>query len=162
MDFRILGPLEVVSGGRTLDLGGEKQRALLAALLLEPNRVVSRDRLVDVLWDDAPPATAQKALQVHVSQLRKLLGADRVVTKAPGYLLAIEPDELDAACFRRLHGEGRLHEALTVWTGPALADLAHLRFLYGEAALLEEERLACLEERVESDVVQGADAELVG
>src|SRR5437762_3658662 len=95
MEFRILGPLEVLSDGQALDLGGQKQRALLALLLLEANRPVSRDRLIDALWEEEPTPTAQKAIQVYVSQLRKLLGKERLVTKAPGYLLRAEADELD-------------------------------------------------------------------
>src|SRR4029077_3152954 len=95
MEFRILGPLEVISDGKALDLGGAKQRALLAVLLLNPNEVVSRDRLVDALWEENPPNTAGKALQVHVSKLRKQLGSDRIVTRAPGYEIRVEPGELD-------------------------------------------------------------------
>src|SRR3954464_3220865 len=96
MLFRILGPVEVAADGRTLDLGGPKQRALLAMLLLEANRVVPRDRLIDALWDESPPDTARKALQVHVSQLRKALGAERIETRTPGYVLLLEDNELDA------------------------------------------------------------------
>jgi DNA-binding SARP family transcriptional activator len=92
----------VRSNGLALDLGGQKQRALLALLLLESNRVVSSDRLIDALWEEQPTATAQKALQVYVSQLRKLLGKERVQTKAPGYVLRVEPDEFDLARFTRL------------------------------------------------------------
>jgi DNA-binding SARP family transcriptional activator len=84
MDFRILGPLEVLEDGRVLELGGQKQRALLAMLLLEANQVVSQDRLIDALWEDAAPETAQKALQVYISGLRKRLGKERLQTKAPG------------------------------------------------------------------------------
>src|SRR4051812_10947436 len=162
MDFRILGPLEVVSDGRPLELGGQKQRALLSLLLLEANRVVSRDRLIDALWEERPTATADKALQGLVSQLRKILGRDRVETKAPGYLVRLEPDELDLARFRRLHGEAKLREALAVWRGRALADLSHLPFAQVESARLEELRLGCLEERIERDLDRGAHAELVG
>ena len=86
-DFRILGPLEVVDNGATIDLGGQKQRALLAMLLLHPNEVVSTDRLIDALWEDDPPAQAQKALQVYVSGLRKVIGPGRIETRAPGYLV---------------------------------------------------------------------------
>src|SRR5438445_83947 len=93
MDFRILGPLEVVADGQEVPLGGAKQRALLALLLLHPNRVVSRDRLIDELWETDPPETARTALQVHVSHLRKALGRDRIVTQAPGYLVRLEPDD---------------------------------------------------------------------
>src|SRR5436309_1434632 len=112
MEFRILGPLEVVSDGRALDLGGHKQRTLLALLLLQANRVVSSDRLIDALWEERPPGTATKALQVHVSQLRKLVGRERLETRAPGYLLRVEPDELDLARFELLRAQGDLDEAL--------------------------------------------------
>src|SRR5437588_705789 len=110
MEFRILGPLEVTVDERALDLGGHKQRTLLALLLLEANRVVSSDRLIDALWEEEPPGTAQKALQVHVSQLRKLVGRDRLETRVPGYLLRVGPDELDLTRFERLQEEGRLDE----------------------------------------------------
>src|SRR6478735_8205155 len=102
MEFRILGPLEVVDGGQALTVGAPKQRALLARLLLSPNEAISADRLVEVLWADHPPEHAANALQYHVSQLRKLLGAERIATRAPGYLLRVEPDELDLLRFGRL------------------------------------------------------------
>src|SRR3954454_6144854 len=95
MEFRILGPLEVLADGRALDLGGPKQRALLGSLLLAGNRAVSSAELVRALWGDGAPGTAHKALQIHVSNLRKLLGRDRVETRPPGYLLCVEEDELD-------------------------------------------------------------------
>jgi DNA-binding SARP family transcriptional activator/tetratricopeptide (TPR) repeat protein len=162
MDFRILGPVEVLSDGGALDLGGQKQRAVLALLLVEANRVVSSDRLIDALWEEEPPGTALKALQVYVSQLRKLLGKERLETKAPGYLLRVEPEELDLGRFRRLQQEGRLEEALALWRGPPLADFAYQRFAQGEIARLEELRLSCLEERIERDLGGGRHAELVG
>src|SRR3954452_21242681 len=129
MEFRILGPLEVLEGGRALDLGGPKQRALLALLLLEANRVVARDRLIDALWDESPPETARKALQVHVSQLRKLIGHERLATQAPGYVLRVEDGELDAARAATLLEADRPEDALQLWRGPPLADLAGLRFV---------------------------------
>src|SRR4051794_28448379 len=107
MEFRILGPLEVDSDGGPLEVGGFKQRALLALLLLEANRVVPRDGLIDALWEDDPPATAQKALQVYVSQLRGLLGRERLETRTPGYVLRVADEELDVTRFRRLHEAGR-------------------------------------------------------
>jgi DNA-binding SARP family transcriptional activator len=161
MEFRILGPLEVSEGGRKLDLAG-KQRTLLAILLLNVNEAVSTDRLIEDLWDGHPPETATKALQVYVSQLRKLLGRDRVQTKAPGYLLQVEPDELDVARFQRLHEEGKLEEALALWRGPPLSDFAQKRFAQTEIARLEELRLACVEERIDQELAEGSHAELVG
>ena len=162
MEFRILGPLEVLSDGQALDLGGQKHRVLLALLLLEANRVVSRDRLIDALWEEEPPETAVKALQVYISQLRKQLGKERLQTKAPGYLLRVEPDELDLARFRRLQEEGALRPALALWRGPPLADLGDQRFAQAEIARLEELRVVCLEERIEQDLARGRHAELVG
>src|SRR5262245_41376058 len=102
MEFRILGPLEVVAEGRPVGLGGPKQRTLLALLLLEANRVVSSDRLIDALWEDYPPETALKGLTVHISQLRKLLGTERIETTPPGYRLRVEDGEFDLHRFRRL------------------------------------------------------------
>ncbi|MFL5889421.1 MAG: ATP-binding protein [Solirubrobacteraceae bacterium] len=162
MEFRILGPLEVRSDGRVLDLGGPQRRALLAALLLQPNRVVARDRLVDLLWDDDPPETARKVLQLHVSQLRKAIGRERLQTRAPGYLIALGEDELDLARFERLRAAGRFDEALALWRGPALADLASQRFIAAEVARLEEMRVACVEERVERALEDGGHAALAG
>jgi DNA-binding SARP family transcriptional activator/tetratricopeptide (TPR) repeat protein len=162
MEFRILGPLEVVADGKVLDLGGPKQRALLALLLLEANRVVSSDRLIEGLWEGKPPDTALKAIQVYVSQLRKVLGSERLETKAPGYRLHVAPDELDLGRFRRLHEEGKLDEAFSLWRGSPLADLAYERFASAEIERLEELRLNFLEERIESDLADGRHAELVG
>jgi DNA-binding SARP family transcriptional activator/tetratricopeptide (TPR) repeat protein len=152
----------VRSDGSALDLGGQKQRALLALLLLEANRAVSSDRLIEALWEEQPTATAQKALQIYVSQLRKLLGKERVQTQAPGYVLRVEPDELDVVRFQRLQAEGRLHEALALWRGPPLAEFAYDRFAQSEIARLEELRLVCLEERIERDLARGRHAALVG
>src|SRR3954463_3027626 len=137
MEFRILGPLEVQANGRTLDLGGPKQRALLALLLLDATRVVARDRWSDALGDESPPETARKALQVHVSQLRKLVGRDRLATRDPGYVLLVEDGELDAARCAQLLPAGRPDEALELWRGPALGDLAGERFARAEIARLE-------------------------
>jgi DNA-binding SARP family transcriptional activator len=162
MDFRILGPLEVLLDGQPLDLGGQKQRALLALLLLEANRVVSSDRLIEALWEDDRPETAPKALQVYISQLRKLLGKERLQTKAPGYVLRLDPGELDLARFQHLQEEGQLEEALSLWRGTPLSEFAYHRFAQVEIARLEELRLACLEERIERDLEQGRHPDLVG
>src|SRR5262245_5394358 len=162
MEFRILGPLDVHTNDGALELRGRKQRALLALLLLEANRPVSRDRLVDALWEDEPTATAAKALQVYVSQLRKQLGHDRLLTKPAGYVLQVAPDELDLARFRDLRAEGRLHDALALWRGPPLAEFAQSRFAQAEIARLEELRLSCLESRIEADLADGRHADVVG
>src|SRR5215218_4399582 len=162
MEFHILGPLEVDLDGRPLEVGGFNQRALLALLLLEANRVVPRDGLIDALWEDDPPATAQKALQVYVSQLRGLLGRERVETRTPGYLLRVDEHELDLARFRRLRGAGRPEEALSLWRGPPLAEFAQQRFAQPEIARLGELHLACLEERADRELAAGRHAELAG
>ena len=162
MEFGILGPLEVVEGGVTIDLGGLKQRTLLAVLLLHANEVVSSDRLIEALWQDEPPDTAQKAVQVYVSQLRKLLGRERLQTRPPGYVLRVDEGELDLARFRTLRAEERPHEALSIWRGPPLGDFAYQQFAQAEIARLQEQRLACLEDRIERDLAAGLQADLVG
>src|SRR5215216_110230 len=172
MDFRILGPLEVSAHDRPLALGGIKQRSLLAVLLLHANEVVSSDRLIDELWGDAPPPTAAKSLQVHVSRLRKTLGEQRLATRPPGYLLQVDTSELDLSRFERLAGEAtgvepsraaeKLREALALWRGPALADLAYEPFARIEIARLEELRLVVLERRIDADLADGGHADLVG
>src|SRR5919201_1631298 len=170
LEFRLLGPIEVRSGGEPLQLGGPKQRALLALLLAEGGRAVSPDRLVDALWGEHPPRTAQTSLQNFVSQLRKLLGPDVLVTKPPGYLLRARPD---ADRVRELVGEARaatspeeraanLREALALWRGPPLAEFAFESFAQPEIARLEELRLAVLEDRIDADLEAGRVAELVG
>jgi DNA-binding SARP family transcriptional activator len=172
MDFRLFGPLEVVEHDRVLALGGGRQRCLFAVLLLHANEVVSSDRLIDALWGERPPLTAAKSIQVYVSRLRKELGEGRLVTRAPGYVLRVDPSELDLARFERLLGEARsadpkraaqkLRGALALWRGPALADLAYERFAQPEIARLEELRLAALEQRIDADLACGRHAELVG
>src|SRR4029079_16844947 len=107
MDFRLLGPLEVAGDEGSLTLGGTKQRSLLAMLLLHANQVVSTDRLIDALWGASPPFTSAKTIQVYVSRLRKAIGDDRLVTRAPGYVLYVEPAELDLLRFEELVGEAR-------------------------------------------------------
>ncbi|MGZ4386093.1 MAG: BTAD domain-containing putative transcriptional regulator [Gaiellaceae bacterium] len=162
MEFRILGPLEVYSDGQAIDLGGAKQRALLAVLLLHANQVVSRDRLVDALWESDPPASAQKALQMYVSGLRKRLGKERLETRPPGYLLRVADDELDLERFRQLREQGMLAEALALWRGPPLSEFAYEGFAQAESARLEDQRLACLEERIDQELGAGRHAELTG
>ncbi|HET7744985.1 MAG TPA: BTAD domain-containing putative transcriptional regulator [Gaiellaceae bacterium] len=162
MDFRILGPLEVSSEDGMLDLGGSKQRALLALLLLNANRVVPVESLVAALWEDAPPDSARKALQVYVSQVRKTIGKDRIATRPPGYVLHVERDELDLERFERLRAEGELDQALALWRGPVLSDFADDRFAQGERARLEELRLATVEKRIERDLAAGRHRDLIG
>src|SRR4051794_2931913 len=168
MQFRILGPLELIDEGRSLPLGGVSQRALLAILLLHANEVVSNDRLIDELWPAEPPASGPAALQVRVSQLRKTLGAaaERIETKPPGYLLRVGADELDLERFSRLVDEAdgaepavasqKLRQALALWRGAPLADLAYESFAQPAIRRLEELRLAALEQRIETDLALGA------
>jgi DNA-binding SARP family transcriptional activator len=143
MEFRMLGPVEAYSDGQSLDLGGAKQRAVFAMLLVNSNTAVSIERLIDAVWEDDPPESAQKALQVHVSNLRKLVGKERLQTKAPGYLLRVQENELDLDRFRSLQAQGKLVEALSLWRGPALSDFASRRFAQAEIGRLEDLRLAC-------------------
>jgi len=162
LEFRLLGPLEVVNEGNTLPLGGPRQRALLALLLLRANEVVSRDRLVDGLWGERPPETAANALQVAVHGLRKLLGPDRITTRGAGYLLRIEPGELDLDRFAQLVAAGLVREALALWRGEALADLQETPFGRAESARLEEARMLALEDRIDVDLELAHHADLVG
>ena len=160
MEFRILGDLEVLEDGRQVNLGGAKQRALLAMLLLHANEVISQDRLIDALWEKQPPETAQKALQVYVSALRKAIGKERLETKAPGYRLRVVEGELDVEGFRRV-AETDARGALALWRGQPLSEFAYQRFAQPEIARLEELRLACLERRIEEDLAEGRHAALV-
>jgi DNA-binding SARP family transcriptional activator/tetratricopeptide (TPR) repeat protein len=176
MEFGVLGPLEVRDDGRTVPVGRGKQRALLALLLLHANEAVSTDRLIDELWGEHPPATAATALQVYVSKLRKTLGAGTIATKAPGYAIQLDREQLDLHRFERLLAEGReslvagdaarasglLEEAIRLWRGDALADLAYEPFAQAAIVRLEELRLAALEERFEAGLALGRHVELVG
>jgi DNA-binding SARP family transcriptional activator len=162
VEFRVLGPLEVVEDGRALALGGARQRALLAILLTRANEVVSTDRLIDDLWGDAPPKTAANTIQFYVSQLRKALGADRIATRAPGYAIRVEPGELDLERFERLAEAGELREALALWRGAPLAEFAYEAFAQTEIGRLEELRLAVLEQRIDGDLAHGRHTEVVG
>jgi predicted ATPase/DNA-binding SARP family transcriptional activator len=156
MEFRVLGPLEVVGeDGVPVPLGGKRPRAVLALLLLHANEAVSTERLIDAVWGEEPPASVRGALQVHVHSLRRALGADRIVTRPPGYLVRVEPGELDAERFDRLVGEGRFADALALWRGPALADVAHEDFARADAARLDEARLAAVEARIASELEGG-------
>jgi DNA-binding SARP family transcriptional activator len=169
MEFRVLGPLEVEVDGRVLKLGGAKQRALLALLLLHANEAVSRDRLIDELWS-TPPETASAAIQVYVSRLRKLLGRDAIVTQPPGYLIRVQEGTLDLERFEESVARAQgappdeaaelLRQALGLWRGPPLAELDG-SFARPERASLEEQRLAALEQRIQADLALGRHAELV-
>jgi DNA-binding SARP family transcriptional activator/tetratricopeptide (TPR) repeat protein len=130
-------------------------------LLLHANEVVSRDRLIETLWDEQPPETAPKALQVYISRLRKALGKERLETKVPGYRLRVAEGEFDLERFQFL-AENEPREALALWRGPPLAEFAYHRFAQSEIARLEELRLTCLERRLEEDLEGGQHAAVVG
>jgi DNA-binding SARP family transcriptional activator/class 3 adenylate cyclase len=183
MDFRILGPLEVLDEGRHVALVGSKQRALLGLLLVNAGETLSTDRLIDELWGERPPATAAKTVQVHISRLRKALAAGSgnasegvVVTHEHGYQLEIDPEHLDSRRFERLLAEGRselaanrpesaapvLEQALSLWRGRPLADLAYEAFAQGEIARLEDLRVAALEQLIDAKLALGRHAEVIG
>ena len=170
--FAVLGPLEVLADdGTPIALGGAKQRLVLAALLLRAGEVVSTDSLVDALWKDDVPRTAMTSLQNAISALRKALGPELVVTKPPGYMLAVDGDSLDLRRFERLMREagGRepadrarlLREALDLWRGEPLAELAFEPFAQPELRRLEELRLVAAEEWTDAELEGGRAAELV-
>jgi DNA-binding SARP family transcriptional activator len=175
MEFRILGPLEANDGETAIPLGPEKQRALLAVLLLNADRIVSQQRIAEELWDIAPD-TAPKAIQTHVSRLRKVLPEGVLRTRPPGYVLELVPGQLDLHRFEELRDEGRvalagsdperaaarLAEALSLWRGPALAEFASEPLWRSEGARLEELHLATLEELIEAKLALRKESELVG
>jgi DNA-binding SARP family transcriptional activator len=175
VDFRLLGPVTAHLDGEELALGGRKPRALLAMLLLHANRPVSRDVLIDGLWGERPPAAAGHTLDGYVSQLRKLIGAERVRRSPPGYVISVEPGELDldrfeadleagsAALARGAADEAGelLRAALSEWRGVALADVLDAPFAGAAARDLEERRLLAVEQRLEAELAGGAARELV-
>ena len=178
MEFRILGPLEVVDGDRLLPIAGRRQRALLALLLLNANEVVPSDRLIDELWSE-PPRSGTAAVQTQMSRLRRALGpaGGRLLeTRSPGYVLHVAADALDAARFERLLDQGKeslaagdpaaaaqtLSDALDLWRGPALADFLYEPFAQQAIARLEDLRAGCHEARVEADLALGRHADVVG
>jgi YVTN family beta-propeller protein len=174
MEFGVLGPVEARLDGEPLPLGGAKPRSLLAMLLLHANEVVSRDRLIDGLWGERPPASAEHGLDDYVSRLRRAIGADRLERRPPGYVLRVQPEELDLDRFEHLARQGRdalatdpvrasrlLGDALACWRGPALADVADEPFAAAEARRLDDRRLSVLEDRVEAELTTGAGATLV-
>ncbi len=177
MEFAILGPLRAVGAQGPIELKAPKQRALLAALLLaEGDGVVTPERLIDAIWGDEPPASGHKALQVHVSQLRRVLGsAQPIVTRPAGYAIAREPGGLDLERFealvtdaRRARGSGdagaaaeRLREAIGLFRGPPLADVPLQGTLAFERDRLDGLRLQAIEERLEVELERGGHAEVV-
>src|SRR3954451_8429493 len=176
MEFRILGPLEVGSDDGVIALGGPLPRALLAVLLLRANEPVSVARLTGALWGEDAPAGCGRTLQVYVSRLRKALGErDRLIISPAGYLVRVLPDELDAERFECCVAEGFealaagqferaasvLRVAVSLWRGPALAELASIWLAPAEGARLEEQRLMAGEARVEAEIGLGRHGELV-
>ncbi|WIX90393.1 BTAD domain-containing putative transcriptional regulator [Amycolatopsis sp. DG1A-15b] len=178
MEFRLLGPVEVADSNGVLALGRAKIRTLLAALLLEPGRVLSTDRLVDIIWDDEPPPTARALIQTYISTLRRTIrdtDAQTIRTEAPGYLATISHDDLDRNRFERFVAQGRsaasdgryreasnaFRTAETLWRGPALGGVRS-RVLAMEATRLDEQRLAVIEARIAADLELGLAEELVG
>jgi DNA-binding SARP family transcriptional activator len=182
MDFRILGPLEVLEDGRRLALAGSKSRALLALLLLHANETVTSDRLIDELWGEHPPRGPAKTLQMHVSRLRKALtgdgrsgSPDPIATREGGYELILDPEALDANRFERLVAEARaklaagraepamttFEEALALWRGEALAELAYEPFAQAEIARLEDIRVGAIEQLLDAKLALGRHAEVV-
>jgi len=175
MEFRLLGPLDAVEGTTPVALGSRKPRALLARLLLDANRTVSVERLVDDLWGEEIPHSAVKMVQIYVSQLRKALPEGVLRTQPPGYLVEVEPGAVDLSRFTALRADGRaaleagdaagaaalLREALGLWRGPALAEFSE-PFARVEGAHLEELRLGCVEDRVNADLAAGRHGDLVG
>ncbi len=176
MEFRILGPLEVVrDDGEPVPLGSPKQRTLLALLLIHVNQVLSTDRIIDCIWGAQPPASGVSTLRFHVSKLRTALQTDDLVTERPGYGLRIDPQAIDAVQFQRLADEGRdalpgdpiraaelLREALGLWRGEALVDVAYESFAQLSVTRLTELRMAVRLDRIEADIAAGGAADVIG
>ena len=173
MEFRILGPVEVLRDGRMVVPGSPKQRALLVNLIVHHGQVVSRDRLIEDLWAGSPPSTGLGVLQNYVSQLRKALGPDIVLTRGPGYVLDTDPRNVDSVRFERLVEQGRaalqagdpwhageaVSEALGLWRGPVLADVAAEAFAQAEISRLHELQAVAVELRLEAGIASGGHRE---
>ena len=174
MQVRILGPFQLEEGGRQITVGGVRQRAVLADLVLNANEVMPSEQLLVELWGEDSPPSAANALQAAISRLRRVLPADRLITTARGYMLRLFPAELDVARFEQLVFEGRdaltagaaaeavhlLDQAMTLWRGQPLTDFRYEPFAQAEIARLEELRLTCLEERIEARLALGSAGEL--
>jgi WD40 repeat protein/DNA-binding SARP family transcriptional activator len=174
MDFGVLGPLEVLDHDRSVQLGGPKQRTVLVHLLLRANKLVTAERLIDALWGEEPPASARNTLQTYIKHLRKLVGSERIEHVSSGYVLRVDPGELDLLGFETLIEEARalipadlpaaaagLRGALSLWRGPALDDLSEQPSLRPEITRLEELRIATIEERIGADLALGRHHELI-
>ena len=179
MEFRILGPLEVVEDGNPVALGTLKERLVLGVLLLHANEFVSRERLIDDLWGEAPPPTARKAVNVYLSKIRKALsvaGVDPITTASGGYRLNVEPERLDATRMQVLVAEAKelvargelegaaehFQEALSLWRGPTLAGLELESRGRDEIAQLDELRLSALMDRIDCDLALGRHEQALG
>jgi DNA-binding SARP family transcriptional activator/class 3 adenylate cyclase/WD40 repeat protein len=184
VEFRVLGPLEVLVDGRSAPLGAAKQRLVLAALLAGGNAVVSVDRLVDIVWGEVPPDSAERTLQKYIYRLRGVIEPGRapgdpattLLTRPPGYLLELRPDQLDAARFTDLIGQAKvraaggelvaaaalLDEGLGLWRGPAWAEFAEFDFARAEVTRLEGQRAGATEDRADIELALGRHAELIG
>ena len=179
LQFRVLGPVEVTDGGQSLPLGGPKQRALLADLILNAGRVVPTARLIDDLWGDAPPATAGHTVEAYIARLRRVLrdgsAPGVLLTRPPGYVLDVDPGQVDAVRFEQLAQDAvaaadrddheqtsaLLRAALALWRGQALADIAETPFARGAATRLNDQHLLALERRIDSDLKLGRAQDLI-
>ena len=169
MHFRVLGPLQVVEeDGRSLVLGGPKQRAVLALLLMEANRPVSKDRLIDAMWGEHPPVSASETLDTYISRLRRILGPDRLARRPAGYELRVDAGELDLTTFDELVSEAEqllpedpnaaaaiFRKALALWNGDPIGDLRYELSMTGITDQLAERHLAALERQAEADLAAG-------
>ena len=175
VQFRVLGPLEVDAGDGPIPLGGPKQRAVLANLVIRANQLVPADTLIAEIWGEEPPERARHTLQTYVSNLRRTLGEDLLQGRSPGYVLVLDPLDLDAARFDSLMRDAKralpvaptvavatLEDALALWRGPALADLADQGSLVAEAARLDELRLEAQEDRIQGLLAGGAQTGAIG
>jgi DNA-binding SARP family transcriptional activator len=172
LEFRLLGPLEVIRDGAPVDISGHRQRSLLALLLVRARQLVPTERLVDELWGEEAPRTATTSLQNAISQLRRVLGPQVLQTRTPGYVLDVEPESIDVHRFERLLRRARgeaaderaatLRAALDLWRGAPLAEFELEPFAQAEIRRLSELRLAALEDRIEADLELGLAAELIG
>jgi len=171
LEFLLLGPLEARVGAKRVSLGGPRQRAVLADLLVHAGSVVSTDALIDDLWAESPPSSARAVVQNAVSRLRDVLGKEVIETQTAGYVLHAGPGEIDAGRFERLVHDARplppaersaaLRDALALWRGSPFADLSYESFLQGEIARLDELRLTALEDRIEAEIELGAHDEVI-
>jgi WD40 repeat protein/serine/threonine protein kinase/class 3 adenylate cyclase/DNA-binding winged helix-turn-helix (wHTH) protein len=175
LEFKILGPLDVTQEGRALPAGGRRQRLVLAYLILEANHVVSMDDLIDRVWGEEPPKAARSTIHGYISHLRSAVGAERIEGKAPGYVFHAEVDEVDVLRFERLARRARRHletdpaqavasfeEALSLWRGSPLADLAESEALAGEISRLEELRKGVVEDLIRARLALGEHAQVIG